>query len=70
MGRVQRATSRPGRGTGTASTDAPTYDGATSGYGLTRADSVGYNPRNPYAYMATQAAKAYTTSDTSDVKKK
>lgn len=44
----------------------PTYSGTSSGYGPTRADSVGYNPRNVMAYSATQTAKAYTTSDPGD----
>lgn len=38
------------------------YPGTTSAYGPTRADSVGYNPANPRAFMGTQAAKAYKTS--------
>ena len=36
-----------------------TYPDTMSGYGPTRADSVGFNARNPYAFQATQAAKAY-----------
>lgn len=38
------------------------YPGTTSGYGSSRADSIGQNPGNPLAQMATQAAKNYKTS--------
>lgn len=55
--------SRPDAGRGGGAAGRPTYDGAMSGYGLTRRDSVGYNARNPYAYMATQAAKKYTKEE-------
>lgn len=52
-------------------TAAPqTYPDTTSGYGPTRADSVGVNPRNILAYSATQAAKAYYTQDQGDVSTK
>lgn len=47
-----------------------TYDSTMSGYGATRGDSVGYNPRNAMAYSATQAAKAYGTSDKGDTSSK
>ena len=56
--RVRVGSTRPGA----ASAQPPqTYEGTTSGYGATRGDSVGYNPRNPYAFSAAQAAKAYST---------
>lgn len=55
---------------GASSGRAQQYPGTTSGYGATRGESVGYNPRNPQAYTATQAAKAYSTSDSTDVSKK
>ena len=40
--------------------DAPqTYNQTTSVYGATRGDSVGYNARNPKAYLASVGKKAY-----------
>ena len=50
-----------GRGAG-ATADTPSYSGTMSGYGTKRADSVGYNPANPYAYTATTGAKTYKNS--------
>lgn len=64
-GSLRVGVSRGGTGRGLPSTP-PTYSGAMSGYGLSRAESVGYNPRNALAYQATQAAKAYGTSDKGD----
>lgn len=43
-------------------TPPQSYGGAKSGYGATRADSVGVNPGNPRDLMGTQAAKQYKTS--------
>lgn len=52
----------------TASGGPPTtYQGTTSGYGPTRGDSMGYNPANPHAYSASQAAKAYSPGSRNDV---
>lgn len=56
---VRVGATRGGSRSGGATTPAQTYPDTMSGYGPTRADSVGYNARNPYAYQATQAAKAY-----------
>ena len=53
---VRVGASRGGRG---ASGAPQQYEGATSGYGATKGTSVGYNPRNPYAFMGAQQAKAY-----------
>ena len=55
---------------GGASGAPKTYPDTMSGYGPTRADSVGYNPRNQLAYTATQAAKAYSTQDKGDTSSK
>ena len=57
MARVRVGSSRAGRGTGRASAP-PTYPGTMSGYGPTRADSVGETVPN-YAYSAAQQDKAY-----------
>lgn len=46
----------------TVGAGAQTYPGTTSGYGATHGESVGYNPANPQAYSASQAAKAYGSS--------
>jgi hypothetical protein len=44
-----------------------TFENTMSGYGPTRGDSVGFNPANPRAYSASQAAKAYkSTKGTND----
>lgn len=69
MGR-QMARMAPRQGATGRPSAQPTYQGTNSGYGATRADSVGYNPRNTLAYSATQTAKAYTTSDLSDLSPK
>ena len=53
MAKVAKSGSRTGRGS------APqVYEGTTSGYGPTRADSVG-QPVPAYAYSAAQQSKAY-----------
>lgn len=65
MARV--ALGRGGRGSPAA---RQSYDSTMSGYGATHGESVGYNPRNAYAYSATQAAKAYGTSDKGDTSPK
>lgn len=67
--RVRVGASRPGAGGGGAATDDTPLDGAMSAY-KNRPDSVGYNPRNPYAYLATQGAKQYGTTEKQDAKKK
>lgn len=35
------------------------YPGTTSGYGSSRADSIGSNPMNPTQQLASQGAKPY-----------
>lgn len=52
---------RAGRTTRVGSSPVETVEGAMSAY-PNRADSIGYNPANPYAYSAAQAAKAYKSS--------
>lgn len=60
--RVRSGTTRVGRAASAPLSGLGYVPGTTSGYGTSRADSVGYNPANPQAYVATQAAKAYKTS--------
>lgn len=60
---VRVGTTRGGRAsTGGSASSAQSYPDTTSAYGSTRADSRGYNPANPYAFMGTKAEKSYKTS--------
>lgn len=59
---VRVGTTRLGRPSGAGASRGQAVPGTTSGYGSSRADSVGFNPSNPQAYSASQAAKAYKTS--------
>lgn len=60
---VRVGTVRPGQGR-----PQQTYQGTYSGYGATKGESVGYDPRNPYAYMGTQV-KAYPGKASVEAKK-
>lgn len=59
MSRVRSGSSRGGGGTGRASAP-PTYPDTMSGYGPTRADSIGQGV-SQYAYSSAQQSKAYNS---------
>ena len=60
VGATSGGRTRTGGGAG-----VPTYPGTYSGYGATRADSVGENVA-PYAYSAAQQSKAYNKGKVGD----
>lgn len=59
VGRVRVGSSSRGGGR-PSSAPVQTYEGTMSGYGATRADSVGFTPRSPKAYSAVPSDKAFT----------